>query len=378
MKRLLAPLLAISCCWLPTAAADQASTEAQLKKLSREMRTVRNEIDTYRGEQKSLKLKLRKAEEKIDSGRNSLRKLQRELDSKNVEISDLETQQARLVSAKNKQQDAVAAAIREAYERGNQNRFKLILNQEDPAAVARLLNYYDYYNRARNTEIEQYLSTLDKLQTLIPQLASARDQLQQSLKNKRKQQAELQKNLKQRRSVLLQLAHKLKSSNNKFQSLQREHEKLEKLVREVESRVASLKAPPSSSPFAKRKGKMKWPIEASIKHRFGSRKTDSQIRWQGMMFNANTGQDVKAVHGGHVVFAEWFASRGLLLIIDHGDDYMSLYAHNESIMKETGDWVEAGEIIATAGQSGGQNSPVLYFEIRQAGKPVNPANWCKK
>jgi septal ring factor EnvC (AmiA/AmiB activator) len=324
MKRLPVVLLALSCCWLSYTSADQASTEAQLKKLSREMRTVRNQIDTYKGEQKSLKLKLRKAEEKIGKGKRSLREVQKQLNAKNAEIVELEKRQETLVKAKNQQQDAVAAAIREAYERGNQNRFKLILNQEDPAAVARLLNYYDYYNRARKTEIEQYLATLEELNGLLPQLADARDQLQLSLKAKRNQQAELQKNLKQRRSVLLQLDHKLKNSNSKFQSLQREHEKLEKLVREVETRVASLKAPPSSSAFAKRKGKMSWPIDAGIKYRFGARKPDSQIRWQGMMFNARGGQEVRAIHGGHVVFAEWFASRGLLLIIDHGDDYMSL------------------------------------------------------
>ena len=123
---------------------------------------------------------------------------------------------------------------------------------------------------------------------------------------------------------------------------------------------------------------MKWPVLGHISNSFGTPRTQGGMRWQGVTLKAKSGNNVRAIHHGRVVFADWFGSSGLLIIIDHGEDYMSLYAHNESLLRETGDWVRAGEPLATVGVSGGQMEPALYFEIRHNGKAINPKHWIKK
>ena len=146
----------------------------------------------------------------------------------------------------------------------------------------------------------------------------------------------------------------------------------------VENAVANLKLPNDYRDFAERRGAMSWPAKATVKNMFGRKRNNAGIRWQGSLLEGREGTPIRAIHNGRVVFAEWFRGQGLLIIVDHGDGFMSLYGHNQSLLRETGEWVRAGEPIATLGSSGGRENPGLYFEIRQNGKPVNPAKWCKK
>nr|WP_246341157.1 peptidoglycan DD-metalloendopeptidase family protein [Simiduia aestuariiviva] len=122
---------------------------------------------------------------------------------------------------------------------------------------------------------------------------------------------------------------------------------------------------------------MGWPTKGTLKARFGSNRAGNSLRWQGVLIGAPEGREVKAIHQGRVVFSEYMRGQGMLIIIDHGDNYLSLYAHNQVLYKETGDWVASGDVIARVGASGGQQDPNLYFEIRHAGKPVDPAHWCR-
>ena len=123
---------------------------------------------------------------------------------------------------------------------------------------------------------------------------------------------------------------------------------------------------------------MPWPIEGEILHHFGTTKKNNGLKWDGVLIKANQGSDVKAISNGKVVYSDWFRNLGLLVILEHGDGYMSLYGHNEALLKNQGDWVLTGETIATVGDSGGQIQPGLYFEIRKKGIPVNPVKWCRK
>ena len=131
-------------------------------------------------------------------------------------------------------------------------------------------------------------------------------------------------------------------------------------------------------PFGSLKGQLKWPVAGRLLERFGSQKKGGNLKWQGVLIDAESGTRVNAVGAGKVVFADWFRNLGLLIIIDHGDGYMSLYGHNQNLLKNTGDWVMPGETIATVGDSGGQTDTALYFEIRQGAEPLNPSLWCKK
>jgi septal ring factor EnvC (AmiA/AmiB activator) len=177
--------------------------------------------------------------------------------------------------------------------------------------------------------------------------------------------------------VLLGLNTRIKDKDANLRRLEKDRQELEALLDAVEETIADLKIPNDYRPFAARKGDMSWPTNGPVRYRFGSRQKPSMIRRQGVTIAGKSGNNVNAIHHGRVVFADWFRGKGLLIIVDHGDGFMSLYAHNQSLLSEIGDWIKAGEPIATVGNSGGQRESGLYFEIRQNGEPTNPARWCQ-
>ena len=152
---------------------------------------------------------------------------------------------------------------------------------------------------------------------------------------------------------------------------------MESLLQAIEEAVVNLQVPENYQAFKSAKGKMPWPVSGKPSNRFGKSRNEGKMRWQGITIPAKEGTTVKAIHHGRVVYSDWLRGSGLLLIIDHGDGYMSLYAHNQSLLREVGEWVSAGTPISTVGDSGGLDRAALYFEIRHQGKPTNPASWCR-
>lgn len=357
--------------------AQELDAQKKLEQLERRMQTTRVELDTYEGRHKKLKKQLRNAEQDIGKGKRRIKATTLQLDAEQQKIARLERQQKQLDADKAKQQQQVAQAIREAYQHGTQNRIKLILNQEDPASVARLLNYYDYFNKARQADIELYVKTLHELRELKSQVHATRVAMQTNLEKLEEHQRDLRTSWQARNEALTKLDASIHVKREHLTELKQERRKLEALVAAVEKQMAALDIQTDGQSFSVRKGQMGWPTAGRIQHKYGTRKADSQLRWQGVLMHADAGADVQAVHHGRIVFADWFGSSGLLLIIDHGNGFMSLYAHNQSILKEAGEWVSTGETIATVGQSGGKREPALYFEIRKSGKPVDPAAWCR-
>jgi septal ring factor EnvC (AmiA/AmiB activator) len=159
--------------------------------------------------------------------------------------------------------------------------------------------------------------------------------------------------------------------------MEQNRKELEKLVAAIEKAVANLEVPDDYQPFKAARGTMPWPIGGKRANSFGRPRNEGKMRWQGVTIPASEGDSVKAIHHGRVVYADWLRGSGLLMIIDHGEGYMSLYAHNQSLLREVGEWVSAGTPISTVGNSGGQEQSALYFEIRHQGKPTNPTKWCK-
>ena len=164
----------------------------------------------------------------------------------------------------------------------------------------------------------------------------------------------------------------------KLKSADEDRHHLEKLLQEVVRITGKMQMPASNHPFNKLKGQLPWPTSGKVLHNFGSQRVANKVRWQGVLISAPEGNPVFAVHQGRVVFADYLRGQGLLLIIDHGSGFMSLYAHNQSLFKNLGDWVNAGEQVASVGQSGGQSNSALYFELRYKGEPTDPRPWLKK
>jgi septal ring factor EnvC (AmiA/AmiB activator) len=288
-------------------------------------------------------------------------------------LGQLSVEKKQLTLAKKQQEQILAKQLRAAYSTGHHDYIKLILNQQKPSNVQRTITHYQYLNAARIKEIETFKSTITQLNDVTAQYQQQAEQLTQltQTQSQQKQLLELSKT-KQKQT--------LKALNKKALT---EQQKLAKLEQEESALVALLKKMATASQkvdnligLSKLKRKLSWPVKGKIRHRFGSNK-QGYLKWKGVFLSAPIGQQVKTIHNGTILFSDWLKGYGLVSVVDHGDGYMSLYGHNQALLKTVGDRVEAGEPIALVGQSGGQANSGLYFEIRHTGIAVNPKLWCK-
>jgi len=266
--------------------------------------------------------------------------------------------------------------MKTAWQMGRESQLKMLLSQEEPETVARAMGYYRYFFEARNALLEEYRETLASLVTVEADIDASLATLtanQQSLKT---EQARLGNARRDQENALAQLNASISTKSARLKKLQADRAELEKLLEAIEEAIVQLELPDNFQSFAKAKGAMPWPVEGKRSNRFGRPRNEGKMRWQGINIPAPQGSTVKAIHHGRVVYADWFRGSGLLLIIDHGDGYMSLYAHNESLLLDVGEWVTAGTPVSTVGISGGLEQPAVYFEIRYKGKPTDPARWC--
>ena len=267
----------------------------------------------------------------------------------------------------------LAAQVRAAYMSGGQERLKLMLQQENPASLGRLLAWFDYLNRRRADNIEAVKDRLEGLAALNDELLVQRARRQQLAERHRRQLATLNAAEERRRGLLAELDARLADESREIERLTAEAQTLERLVHELTTILADYPIR-SESPFAELRGKLTWPVAGRLLHDYGQPRSGG-IRWNGVVLAAARGSEVRAVYHGRVVFADWLAGMGLLIIVDHGDDYLTLYGYNETLLANPGDWLAPGDVIATVGDSGGQSASGLYFELRHATRPINPHTW---
>jgi len=357
-------------------AAKQAS-EADLKKLKGNITELQQQIGKDRSQHKTLQQNLRDSEINIGLLKQKAGRVQKDIDKLEQELKALNDQRDELDRARLEQQRLITQQVVAAYRIGRERKLKVLLNQEDPERVARALTYYDYFNRARAGYVTQYRQTIDALDAIKPEITTKTDALLAVRDRLLKQQQQINTQQGERQKALTQLSSTIQSKDAQLKKLQKDSKELERLVFAVDQTINNLKIPADYRPFKTAQGKMPWPVPGNIVNAFGSIRAGSDLRWQGVMITAREGTPVHAIHHGRIVFADWFRGKGLLIIIDHGDGYMSLYAHNQSLLRQTGDWVNAGEQIATTGMSGGLSQASLYFEIRERGQPTDPKRWCR-
>ncbi|MGZ5049821.1 MAG: murein hydrolase activator EnvC family protein [Methylobacter sp.] len=337
-----------------------------------------------------------------------LRTLQMQVEQKRRNVSRIRQEMNSLQDEVAKQNSELAGQIKAAYAMGQKEKLKLLLNQQDPVLSSRILVYYDYLNKARLAKLADISETMKHLEQLDQQQQQEAELLEKSLEQKKSEQLSVDKIRKQRTELLLklkndpssneqQVAH-LKESENKLKnlvsSLQRstndlsfEVEQSKKLRQSADISAESGKdLPDSGDDFSKLKGdfdslrgQLPWPVKGKLVNKFGSERAESaESVWDGVLIDASEGTDIRAVASGKVVFSDWLRGYGLLIIIDHGKGYMTLYAFNQSLYKQAGEWVSAGDVVAAAGQSGGRSRSGLYFGIRNKGRSVDPLEWCRK
>ena len=358
-----------------SAADDQQ--QARLEKLDRSISKLEKKLRSRDKQKDSLQNELKKVEVEASQLKGNLRKLGKEIRTVVAELSILRHQETDLQARIVQQADVIAEQIAAAHKLGDQEPIKLLLNQEDPQQLARVFKYYDYFLQARSEKIASYMNDVKSLSEVIARISSQQLALKRSQSDLKNGQEKLRGRVAKRSVTLKQLDASLVSDKKKLGSLQRERSELEEILSAVEEAVADMTLPSNYKPFLSRKGKLSWPLKGRVAHSYGSQRS-GELRWEGWLISASAGTAVNAVHNGRIVFSNYLRGFGLLAIVDHGDGYMTLYAHNQELLKDTGDWVQSNELVARAGDTGGLNKPALYFEIRSQGKPADPKVWLEK
>ena len=366
--------------WVVCQADDSLSkqeAENRLKQLKTQISSLQTELrqsrTTLSGEQKALKA----ADLEIQASAMELRELELTRETHDRELSVLQTERKNYLNSLDKRREILATQIMAAYRLGRESRLKLVLNQDSPALLSRTLAYYDYFSRSQASqinELRQVLQTLDEMQTKINVELSALNEVQKS------QQAildEMTGQRNQRQAVIESLSRQINTDESRLAELQRDRQDLETLMEKLSDVLADIPADLGQRHgLVGLKGKVPMPVKGRVKHAYGQPRT-AGLSWQGWLIDTDVGNEVKSIAYGRVAYSDWLRGYGLLMIIDHGDGFMSLYANNESLLHEVGEWVETGSSISTVGSSP-QNGKGLYFEIRKNGKAMDPAVWLKR
>jgi septal ring factor EnvC (AmiA/AmiB activator) len=379
-RALLCALLCLGLVHLSSAAADStaAAKAAELKQLRARIEAMRHALNADQGRRDRVRTELRKVEQTISHVAQVLQRTEQDIQQVGKRLQSLGRQRDRLAGDLTVDRRLLARQLRASYIIGRQQELKLLLNQSDPAKVQRALVYYDYLNRARTARIKSSLAQLRQLRSVQTAITDRRHQLQQLRAAQERQKTQLEHSRGERKQVLAQLSAQIADKHQRLRSMVRNEHNLEGVLHALDQALADIPMPPQlSRPFAKLKGRLPWPVRGRIVERYGRLRGVGRLRWRGMLIAAPAGTPVHAISHGQVAFADWLRGYGLLLIIDHGHGFMTLYGHNQSLYKEVGEWVEPGDLVASVGDSGGQAQSALYFEIRRQGNPVNPASWCR-
>lgn len=353
-----------------------AEHQAELEALRERIESLRDQLSEARGERDEATQALREAEQEVGRLSRSLRDIENRIAEQRERLSSLRAEQAEREARIAEERDALRRQIQGAYRTGREEQLKLLLNQEDPAAIGRMLVYYDYLNRARTDRIESIQDHVRRLRTLAEEVDSTLATLAESRREREQALSTMEATREQREEAVAQIEQQLRNRGQRLTRLEQDEAELERLIRSLQDALSDI---PSDlhrgREFGSLRGELPWPVGGSVQQAFGDPRAGGRMRWQGMLIDANSGSEVQAVSHGRVAYADWLQHYGLVLILDHGDGWLSLYGHNQALYQEVGDWVAPGDVIATVGDSGGRARSGLYFEIRRQGEPVNPGRW---
>ena len=356
---------------------DQAEAESRLDQVTHAIDQLRKQLTDSRSDHRKEQRQLREVELAIQQATLDYRALERTRIDHLAELENLKRQRQDYQSSLDQRLDKLSEQLRSAYRVGGQSRIKLVLNQDDPVQLGRMLAYYDYLNRAqveRISGLREALTTLNSMQQSIDRELFRIESVQ---KEQRTVLDELDRQKEERKVIFAQLSRQINDAESRLQELEQNQRDLELLLERLTDVLADIPADLGSRlGIAKQKGQLSLPVKGPVRHAFGQHRAGG-LSWQGWLIGAETGTEASAIAYGRVAFADWLRGYGLLMIIDHGDGYFSLYGHNESLLREAGAWVESGEVISVVGVNPGSGQG-LYFELRKNGKAVDPANWLKR
>ncbi len=358
-------------------ASEKLEKQKQLTQLKTKIDKLRKTIEVKENSRSSYNRQLRKIEKQIGAISNKIRKSSKSIKSRKRELSRLGKNKKRIqkdISTHNRQ---LSEQLHTAYTLGNQEQVKLLFSQQNADNLQRNLIYYEYFSNYRLKQIDASTKHYDRLINNENKIKLAKKELEKVLNKQQKQKSSLSSDRSKRKKIVLNLETQLKKQGKFLTKLEDDEKNLTQLIDSLAEIFIQTKPAQSTQKFSSLKGKLSWPVKGKVRKLYGRPKPPSNLRWQGIVIQARRGNNVRAISHGRIAFSDWLRGMGNLIIIDHGDGYLSLYGHNESLFKATGEWVEAGDIIGSIGNSGGQSKNGVYFEIRKKSKPQNPTRWCK-
>ena len=360
----------------PLDAAAPGKTEAELRALREKIDKISEQVSRDALERDRLSGNLRAAELSLGQARDALGRANREYADRSARRGALAQTRAQQQQSLAKERATLAGQLRVAYMIGQQEPLKLLLNQQDPLHSGRLFAYYGYFGRARADQIAQIQAQVQHLDALDVELAQQQTELASLKAAQQLQLQQLERARNDRQQVLASLTAAAHTREQSLARLKSQQAGLEGLLKELNRSLKTAPPPDNATAFGRSRGELPWPVAGQVTAKFGDNRA-SGVKWEGVVIATERDAPVRAVSAGRVVYADWLPGLGLLAIVDHGEGYMSLYAHNDRLLKAVGEPVAAGEGIAEAGDTGGRAAPELYFEIRRNGKPVDPAPWFK-
>lgn len=355
-----------------------AQKEAELKRVNARIEKVRKDVSEDIEKRDKLSAQLRDSELAVQQARRALDEVRARRLAVEARLRELQQQEADLETDLAAQRVALAGELRAAYVNGREEELKLLLNQEDPATFGRMLKYYGYFGRARADRIAGIRDKLEHLALVRGKIAAEHDRLA-ALETDQERQVEALRAAQQGRArTVAAIDREIKSRSSQLKRLQSQANSLEKLIAELRKALQDVPVA-KQAPFEPLRGKLPWPVQQGhVLARFGQPRAGGSMRWQGMLIGTDRGARVRAPFAGQVVYADWLPGMGLMVVLNHGGGYLSLYGHNEEVFRKVGESVSAGDVIGAVGDTGGRDEPALYFEVRRGRQPVDPEIWLRK
>lgn len=364
---------------LSATAAAENNKKNELEAVRDEIAGVQADLSAREKDRETLQKQLRDISLEISENQKKLRQLEQQIAIQDARIEELQSQQDTATEQQQAELEALYEQLRAAYINAQPGYLKMLLNQQSPTELMRFNEYYRYFHAARRQQIEAINDKLAAISEEQKALYQAQKKLDELYQSQQETQQQLKSRTSAREQTMAQLNQQIQSQRERLGDLQQQEKDLQALIESLRRKAE--KTPPKSAPmkpsqpFASLTGKLPWPVEGRIIADYGSSRNVGKLSWKGILINSKVGQDVQATAGGNIVFSDWMRGFGLLLIIDHGDGYMTLYGNNDSLLKSTGESVQSGEIVARSGSQGVKQTAGVYFEIRHQGQPADPKKW---
>jgi murein hydrolase activator len=398
LTSLLSCLVTLSLLGVVSVSFADNKTEAAKKDISgiqKKINEIKQKLNKSEEEKHDVTDALKKSETAISLANKELYKIKQEQKENESKLNQLKEQSLSIGEKLAQQQKQLGKLLYQQYAQGNQSYTKLILQSKSPSQISRDLKYQSYISKAHTKLIDDMQNNLNEIKQLDAQTTSALQRVAQLKAQQENERKKLQQEKSEKALVLKKLSKEIAAQRGQIKKLKRDEKRLSQLVIKLaniakKQRQKANQQKPSEvvtdnnqtpdnryagKKFASLKGKLKLPVQGQVTNQFGGKRKDSGITWKGLFIRANEGASVKAVATGRVVFAEWMRGFGNLIIVDHGSGYMSLYGNNQTILKNVGEDVNGGDSIAAVGNTGGNESNGLYYELRNNSVPFDPLKW---